>query len=175
MKKVIIGIATACAVVFTGCKSAPTVDTMYSTSYAIGVSVALVMNQTKIGDEDRNAIIGIINDVNQSVPETNSTFAASWTPIAQKHVDQLIADGKLDDAKGQIVMKLFCAGVKTLDYVVYKRYPVVGKNVELLESTTHGFCAGLLEYYKPANTLSVSPMTVKDEEAYAYMLKLTTK
>lgn len=72
-------------------------------------------------------------------------------------------------------MQLFGAGVKTLDYVVYKRYPVVGKNVELLESTTHGFCAGLLEYYKPVNTLSVGPMTVKDEEAYAYMLKLTTK
>lgn len=172
MKKILAIAAAACAIAVTGCKSTPTVDTMYSSSYAIGVSAALVMNQTKISDTDRNTIIEIINDVSASVPETNTTFTASWTPIAQKHVDQLIADGKLEDAQGKIIMSLFGAGVKTLDYVVYKRYPVVGQNIELLESTTHGFCDGLLAYYKPANAVSVGPKTVKDEEAYTYMLKL---
>lgn len=172
MNKILTGIAAAALIAVTGCKTTPTVDTMYSTSYAIGVSAALVMNQTKINDTDRNIIIDIVNTVNSSVPSTNTTFTTSWTPIAQQHVDELVANGKIDASEGSIIMSLFAAGVKTLDYVVYKRYPVVGQNVELLESTTHGFCTGLLTYYKPADSLSVGPAVVKDEEAYTYMSKL---
>jgi hypothetical protein len=44
MKKILAIAAAACAIAVTGCKSTPTVDTMYSSSYAIGVSAALVMN-----------------------------------------------------------------------------------------------------------------------------------
>lgn len=172
MNKILTGIIAAAMVVATGCKTTPTVDTMYSASYAIGVSAALVMNQTKINDRDRNIIIDIVNKVDSSVPSTNSTFTVAWTPIAQQHIDELVTQGKIDAPEGSIIMSLFAAGVKTLDYIVYKRYPVVGQNVELLESTTHGFCTGLLTYYKPANSLSISPTLVKDEEAYTHMSKI---
>lgn len=175
MKKIILGIVAAFTAILTGCKTTPSTDTMYSSSYAIGVSAALVMNQTKISDEDRNIIIDIVNEVNASVPDTNTTFSVAWTTIAQKHVDDLVTAGKLDEAQSKIIMSLFTAAVKTIDYVVYKRYPVVGQNIELIEAVTHGFCNGLLTYYTPANTVAaaVGPKTVYDKEAYDYMLKLT--
>jgi len=96
MKKLVLGVIAAIAMTFAGCKSVPSVDTLSSTSYAIGVSTALVMNQTKISDTDRNVIIEIMKKVDEAVPQTGKTFTDAWTPIATEYVGQLVADGKLD-------------------------------------------------------------------------------
>ena len=67
MKKIVLSIIAAFGLL-AGCKTVPSEDTLFSTSYAIGVSTALVMNQTKISDNNRNIIINIIQKVDEAMP-----------------------------------------------------------------------------------------------------------
>lgn len=176
MKKLILSLIATCMLMFSGCKSTPSEQTLYSTSYAIGVSTALVMNQTKISDDDRNVIIDIITKINTSVPEINQTFTDAWTPIATEHVDKLVVDGKLDSTQGQIILTAFKAASESLDYVIFKRYPKIGTNVTYVTSITHGFCTGLLTYFKPTNSVAtISADIVYDAEVYEIMQKKITK
>ena len=173
MKKLVLGVIAAIAMTFAGCKSVPSVDTLSSTSYAIGVSTALVMNQTKISDTDRNVIIEIMKKVDEAVPQTGKTFTDAWTPIATEYVGQLVADGKLDKTQAQLILTIFPSATQTLDYVVYKRYPKVGEDVTYIAAVTHGFSNGFLTYFPPANTVStVDRSVIYDAEAYEYMSKL---
>ena len=175
MKKLVLSIMAIVALVFTGCKTVPSEETLYSTSYAIGVSAALVMNQMKISDEDRNVITEIVKLVDEAVPQTNTTFTAAWTPIASEYVGKLVADGKIDPTQGQLILSAFTTASGTLDYVVFKRYPKIGTDVKYVSAVTHGFCTGLLTYFKPANTTAVSRDVVYDAEAYELMQKKLIK
>lgn len=174
MKKILFCLMTIFTMVFAGCKTTPSTATLYSTSYSIGVSAALVMNQTKIDDANRNIIIDIVNMVKTSVPAEGSTFTATWMPIASEYVGQLVSEGKMDEIQGQITLTAFNTAVKTLDYVIYKRYPKIGENVNYVNAVASGFTSGFLTYFTPANTVAtVSSDVVYDAEAYEYMLQLT--
>jgi len=172
MKKIVLSIIAAFGLL-AGCKTVPSEDTLFSTSYAIGVSTALVMNQTKISDADRNVIIEIMKKVDEAVPQTGKTFTDAWTPIASEYVGQLVADGKIDETQAQLILTIFPSATQTLDYVVYKRYPKVGEDVKYIAAVTHGFSNGFLTYFPPANTVStVDRSVIYDAEAYEYMSKL---
>lgn len=176
MKKLVLGLMAAIALVFTGCKTVPSVDTLYSTSYAIGVSTALVMNQTKLSDADRNVVIEIMKKVDEAVPQTGKTFTDAWTPIATEYVGQLVADGKLDETQAQLILTAFPAATQTLDYIVYKRYPKVGEDIKYVAAVTHGFSNGFLTYFPPANTVTASAKgVVYDAEAYELLQKKLAK
>ena len=173
MKKLVLSVIAAIALVFAGCKSVPSVDTLNSTAYAIGVSTALVMNQTKLSDADRNIVIDIVNQVNEAVPQTGKSFTEAWTPIATNYVNQLVADGNVDADQAKLILSACNSASQTLDYIVYKRYPKVGEDVTYIAAVTHGFSDGFLTYFKPANTVStVGRGVVYDAEAYEYMSKL---
>lgn len=171
MKKIVLSIIAAFGLL-AGCKTVPSEDTLFSTSYAIGVSTALVMNQIKISDADRNVIIEIMKKVDEAVPQTGKTFTDAWTPIASEYVGQLVADGKIDETQAQLILTIFPSATQTLDYVVYKRYPKVGEDVKYVAAVTHGFNSGFLTHFKPANTMSASNAPLYDAEAYEYMSKL---
>jgi len=128
MKKLAISAIAAVlsAVVLIGCKTTPSTEVLYATSYSIGVSAALVLDQTKLDDNARNTIIDIVGKIDESVPQTNVTFYAAWMNIAATHVEKLIESGKIDKSQGTIIMTAFSAAVQTLDYIVYKRFPTVG-------------------------------------------------
>lgn len=151
MRKIIdvVG-AAALAACVVGCKSMPTTDTMYSCSFAIGVSAGMVANGCKIDDTARNEVIEIVEVVREVVPETNQTFAAAWTPIAKAHTDALIAEGKIDAAQGQVIMAAFNAVVVGIDYVFY-RYPTAKQYQELTSAAIDGFADGFLLVFKPVN------------------------
>lgn len=165
------------SLLFTGCKSTsiPSVDAVYMTSYTVGTSAAMVMNMTSISEKDRAIIINIANIIDESVPQTNVTFEVSWTPIATAHVNELVTKGSIDESEGQIILSLFKTATKTLDYIVFKRYPTVGQNIELVSAITHGFVSGFLTNYKVSNTttsattFSTTTPVVYDVEAYNYM------
>lgn len=171
MKKIVLSIIAAFGLL-AGCKTVPSEDTLFSTSYAIGVSTALVMNKTKISDSNRNVIIEIMKKVDEVVQQTGKTFTDIWTPIASEYVGQLVADGKFDETQTQLILTIFHSATRTLDYVIYKRYPNVGEDVKYVAAVTHGFSNGFLTYFKTANTMSASNTPLYDAEAYEYMSKL---
>jgi len=169
MKKAMFAALAVVCAVFVGCKTVPTTEDIYSTSYAVGVSAGLVCNMTKIDDTSRNAVIDIMNEVQQCVPATNQTFEAAWTPIAKSHVAQLIADGKIDKGQGDLILALFGLAVKGIDYIFEVRYPQAKQYRDLTVAAVDGFIGGFLTVFKPANVTDARGTVLYDAEAYEYL------
>lgn len=169
MKKLIVGAIASMMAVATGCKSVPTDSQMFTTAYAVGAAAGLVADMTKIDDTSRNAIIDIMNEVESCVPETNQTFTAAWTPIAERHIAKLIEEGKLDLGQGILVAKTFNVAVNGIDYLFEVRFPKAKQYQDIVSAATHGFCGGFLATFKPANNMmSISNVTY-DVEAYDFL------
>lgn len=167
MKKLIIGSVIATALV-TGCKSIPSSDTLYITSKSIGVSVALVANETKIDDTVRNEIVNIVTLVNAYVPSTNETITASLDKICKDYVEKIYNEGKITKEQKKLILDASTLVVDGIDYVVYVRYPKIGDNAVLVEAVVHGYCDGFLTYFKPVDVLK-TPRTIDyDYDAYMF-------
>lgn len=150
--KLCLATALACiGLAFTGCKTVPSNDAMYTTSYAIGVAAGMITNETKIDDESRNAVCEIMSIVRSCTPATNETFEAKWMDIARAHVDTLVKEGKLDKVQGEIVLTAFRLACKGIDYVFEVRFPKAKQYKELVTSAIDGFCDGFLLVFKPVN------------------------
>lgn len=168
MKKIIIGAVIASALM-TGCKSVPSANTLYITSKAIGVSVALVANETKIDNTARNEIVNIVNLVDVYVPTTNETITVGLDKIVNAYVDKIYDEGKITDDQKKLILDVAKVMVDGIDYIVYVRYPKIGDNAVLVEAAIHGYSDGFLTYFKPANTMSASSATIDyDYEAYMF-------
>ena len=168
MKKLIMSLAAAVTLAFTGCKSIPSTDSMTNTSYAVGAASGMIANQTKIDDESRNVVIAIISEVDKCIPQTNQTFEAAWMPIAKEHTQKLIDDKKIDAGQGELILGAFDVACKGIDYLMKVRYPKAMQYTELVEAATHGFCSGFLTTFKPANSVSAVKVEI-DTEAYEYL------
>lgn len=167
--KLFCAIAAIAATILTGCKTTPTPEQMSTTSYTIGVTTAIVANQTKLDDVARGEIIAIMNKVSTVVPETNQTFETVWTPIATEHVTKLIAEKKITDAQGLLIKSAFSVVCKGIDYIITIRFPKSQQYAELVQAATHGFCDGFLSNFKPAMSMRSSTKYIVDAEAMKYL------
>jgi len=168
-----VAITSLCVALTTasvGCKSVPTTDTMYRTSYAVGVTTGMIANETKIDDASRNAICDVLNIVSSCVPETNQTFEAAWMPIAKAHIAKLVEDGKLDAAQARMVETTFSLIVQGIDYLFEYRFPKAKAYKEVVIAAIDGFTGGFLTVFKPANDTLSSARTVEfDAQAYQWL------
>ena len=168
------------ALAFVGCKSVPTVDTMYSTAQAIGYSAGLVANETKIDDKTRNAIVEITSIVASVVPETNQTFQAAWMPIAEAHAAKMVEEGKLDEGQAKLAVEGVKIATMGIDYV-FVRYSKAKTYKELVAAAVDGFTSGFLAVFKPVDSekLARGVGTVEkveyDKEAYVAIKAALTK
>lgn len=172
-KKSFFSVTLAALAVVIGCKTIPSIDQVFSTAYAVGVASGLIANNTKLDDESRNAVVDIMGKVEMCVPETNQTFKAAWTPIAEAHTQQLFDEGKIDKDQQALIMAAFNAAVMGIDYLTSVRYPQVRQYTDLTEAGVHGFCTGFLTQFKPANATATGTKCTYDQEAYEYLLKAT--
>lgn len=165
MKAVLmVAIASICIV---GCKSVPSVEKIESVSRLAGTSAAMVVNMTKIDEQSKAVIIEIMNEVEVCVPQTNQTFTEVWTPIAKDYVAKLIADGKIDDGQGQLIVSGFSIVCNGIDYIFDVRYPKARQYKELVEAAVHGFISGYKSVASPSLKSSVE---IKyDEEVFEYL------
>lgn len=175
MKKIMIAFVGLFALMLVGCKTTPTTDTMYATSYMIGGSTGMVMNNADIDNDSRNEIIAIVNEVKGCTPEAGQTFKEAWTPIAERHVAKLIEDGKIDKEKEDLILSAFNTVVMGIDYLFDVRYPQAKVYKDLTEAAINGFCTGLLETYKPANDALRATPKKYDERAYKFLMDKVSK
>lgn len=154
---------------FVGCKTLPTVESVTGTSYAVGVSAAYVVNETKITDETRTAIANIMTEVKQYVPSTNQTFASAWTPIAERQVQTLVANGKINATQGAHALKTFKIAIMGMDYVIAVKYPKLREYAELIDIATTSFCDGFLNGLSQQNVMKSSATAILDEDALQYL------
>lgn len=149
-KDFILGAAAAgvTATTVSGCKHLPTVDAVKLAAKAIGGATGLVLNECDIPAEARTAIIEITEKVLPCIPEIGVPLETAWTPIAQAHVDKLIADGKIDAALGPVIMAAFKLVVRGFA-LLEQKYPEVRVSRELLGAAVSGFGEGLLDTLRP--------------------------
>lgn len=169
MYKTLIAVGAIAATVLTGCKNTPTPEVMYKTANAIGVSAGMVANASNIPDDTRTVVVDIVKEVDKCIPRTNQTFEAAWTPVAEAHVEKLVADGKLTNYNKDLVLKTFNIAVCGIDYIFDVRYPEARQYQDVVESAVHGFTEGFLVVFKSTTTLSATPKEEFDSQAFEYL------
>ena len=130
----------------TGCKTRLNVDNINRIFYYGGASTALVMNETSLEKEKRIVIYDVFVDIRACNPEVGQPLEAAWTPIAQKHVDILVTEGKIDAGTGVVIMAGFrtaMAGVNLLE----QHHPEIREDRDLLSAAITGFTDGFLERF----------------------------
>lgn len=150
MKKLITLAIAAAMCAFTGCKTPPTVEMMYNTSKSVGLTVAVILNNTTIDDESRGYIIDIANEVVRIVPAPGETFEGRWMAIAETHVQLLLDEEKITQAQADLILAAFKVVVKGIDYV-FTRYEKAKNVQELVSAAVDGFADGFLANFKPSN------------------------
>ena len=171
MKNILMAIMAAFAVVFSGCKQVPSVETMEATATAVGKAAGYVVNQTKIDDKSRTVVIEIVTKAAEVTPAKDQTFVDAWTPIAKEITDKLIADGKVDRGQALIINGAFGVVCKGIDYLLAVRYPKAKETQNLVSAAVKGFTTGFLAVFKPVNgAVSATASGDYDKEAYEYLM-----
>lgn len=172
MKKILISSSCLFALMLaiSGCNTVPTSENAYATSYMIGVSTGMIMNNTDIKNEQRGEIIAILNEVKSIVPEADHSFKESWTPIAESHVSRLIDDGKINQVEGNLILTTFNTVVLGIDYLFDVRYPEYRQYKDINGAAVHGFISGLLDTYREENYALQSTNKAYDKEAYEFLM-----
>ena len=170
MKKIILYVASAVAMLFFGCKQIPSVETMETTAIAVGKAAAYVANQTKIDDKSRAVVIEVMTKASEVVPSADQTFVDAWTPIAKEVTDKLVKEGKLDEAQAVLVNSAFAVACKGLDYLVTVRFPKAKQYENLMSAAVKGFTSGFLSVFKPVNGVVSVPAEDYDKEAYDFLM-----
>jgi hypothetical protein len=167
-KLVIIGCCVV-SMIFTGCKTLPSVEKMETTSQAIGYTAGLVANNVSINDEQRNIIVDIINKVKDCTPTNQQTFVSAWTPVATEYVKDLVVAGKIKEREGVLILKVFDIVANGMDYVFDNVYPKAREYENLVTAAIRGFTNGFLTTFKPVNR--VFNKNIKfDKDAYEYLM-----
>lgn len=176
MKKLCLFTIISCLFAVIGCKTLPTVDKMYITSYAVGAASAKVIDITNVSDKTVAAVITILNSTQTYVPSTNETFSAKWPVIVDQRINTLVEKSEISDADAKFVKAAFVTMCKGLDYIVDVRYPSAKQYNDLMSSAIYGFSSGFTTYFNNSYVLksSVTPNSLDGKEftqAYRYLTK----
>lgn len=177
MKKLIMTTIAAIALVCcNGCKTKWTVEQVDTMSFAVGAAAAKVANlyDDKISVESRDATIEVMNKLQYCIPDTNETFQAKWTEIASEHLDTLVASKKITEAQKDKIMIIVNMATSAIDRFCDK-HDGVKQSKEYTSAIVHGFCAGFLNNFKPANMFGARIKTEYDEDTYEFLMQTYCK
>lgn len=163
-KLFMIAAVSAVAFMFSGCKSVPSTDSMYAISSSIGKTAGLAVELSKASQEVKDGIVKVLDIASATVPATNETFVAKWTPIIETEVQKLIDNGKVTAEEGKVIKHAMYVACEGID-LIFIRYPVAKQYKELVSAAVDGFCTGFKSVI--TTTFAVSPDF--DQEAYTYL------
>lgn len=170
MKKLLLALLTT-LVLLVGCSTIPTQQSMFSIAQSIGYSSAMIANETSIDDKSREAILNILNIVTTVVPTTNSTFNATWVPVAQMHASNMVAEGKLTTQQATLVVSGVTVIAMGVDYM-FTVYPEAKEYQELTAAAIDGFASGFTTVFIKKTTAPRTMYIPYDEKAYEALKKM---
>lgn len=166
MKKSILGVCALGLAMLVGCT--PSEQQIKQTATAIGYAAGLVANETPIKEDARNALIVVLNEVREYLPNEGQSFAEAWEPIIKEKVAALVEAGKIDAATGEIVTSVAIIAAKGVDYIFEIRYPAAKQYANLVAAGASGAIDGFLAAFKPANSKDGGEAIERDEAAYQW-------
>lgn len=162
MKNIIISTVAAVMVAFgigifvTGCDELPSEEKIEMLSKSIGVAAGCAVDLSGVSDKDRNAILEVLDIVDDVVPAPNESFATAWKPVIDNTVQKLVDEGKLDVRAGELVKSALYVAAQGLDYVFDVRWPRAKDYKNLISAGIRGFTEGFKNVVKPANVLTAA-------------------
>lgn len=120
MKKLFTILITICIFGIYGCKSIPTEDQITGLSYAAGLAAGYACELNNVDTSVIETTLTVLNNISLVIPETNSTFVVTWTPLIISNVNKYIDAGKINNTHGQIIISSLTLVAKTVDYMFIK-------------------------------------------------------
>ena len=174
-------VVTAVFFIFVGCKSTPTTDQVYNTSYACGISAGMVCDQIEKVDEVRDTVVEVVKACREVTPMPGASFAKAWRYEAEVVTARLIDAGKIDQGKASLIEDCAYLLGEGLDYGMTLFPDSVKRNAELVQAAVNGGCDGFLTVFKPTDNKirSVEKLNVldalKDDKAYELLRAKASK
>lgn len=131
----------------TGCTTPPTADVVYLAGRGCGSTTGIVLDNAVKDPEVRKRIVEIAGPVSQVIPQVGQTLDEAWGDVAKEHTAKLVAQDKLTEAQGRMVVagfKLVCVGWSALE----DRYPSIRVSRDLANAGLSGFFDGFLATFK---------------------------
>ena len=142
----VIGVSVA----FSGCKAPLNDEKGRKIGVGVGGATGLVLDACGLDDDSRNAVVGVVGEINRVVPQEGETVADVMSRVAQKYVDGLAKAGKLTPAQATAVNAAVTLLLKGWG-IIEERHPGVKAWCSLSATVVGGFCDGFLAVYKPVN------------------------
>ena len=141
-----IGVSSAVS----GCKFILNDEKGRKIGVGVGGATGLVLDACELDDDSRNAVVGVVGEINRVVPQEGETVADAMSRVAQTYIDGREKDGKLTPAQATAVNAAVTLLFKGWG-IIEERHPVVKAWCSLSAAVVGGFCDGFLAVYKPAN------------------------
>jgi hypothetical protein len=135
-----------------GCKSTPGTSAVYLVAKGIGGAAGLVLNDCALPPEARSALVSVVTAVMGATPGPSETLTTTWVGAAKKHVESLVADGKVKPLVGTIALAAFT--VVAYAYTLLEiRHPQVRAVRELAFAAVDGLASGFLATFRPTGLI----------------------
>jgi len=144
-----------------GCKSIPGMEAVYLAGKGIGGAAGLVLNECSLSQDTRDLLVSVATAVMNTTPGPGEGLSETFIGAAKRHVDALVAAGKVKPLTGAVVIAAFAVVVYAYALLEIK-FPQVRVVRELMCSALDGFMAGFLATFKPTK------LTVLDYDVEAY-------
>lgn len=169
IKKTIIAVLTVAATIaasigITGCDKLPSPEKIEILSTSVGVAAGCAVDIAGTSDKDRQAILDVLDVLDDVVPEQGQSFLYAWTPVISETVDKLVADGKLDVKAAPIVKNALFVAAQGLDYMFEVRWPKAREYKDLVSSGIRGFTSGFKTIIRPSNALQAAKLDYNEDE-----------
>lgn len=173
MKKILTIVCAAVMAVFAGCKTVPSTSTVYALSEAVGVAAGkaceLAMADKHFDDNARTTTLAILNVLEETIPNTNETFTATWTPVVNELTAKFVAEGKIDATQGELIKLAMGMVTQALDYEFDVRHLKWKQYQDIVSAAVHGFAAGYTYVIKPVNpTRMAVPLTEREYDVETF-------
>jgi len=135
-------------VLFSGCKDLPDAATIGSLSKAVGYAAGITCNLTKMSEKTKTNLVEILDIAAEVLPEKDQSFTEVWTPLVKDLVGKAVAEKKIENGEGQLIILAMGVVTKGLDYVFDVRWPNAKKYTDLVAAGTKGFVEGFKSVLK---------------------------
>lgn len=158
MKRFIMSMLTAAAILFSGCTETVNETTVSATAYACGLIAGGATELSKTKTSVKEGIAAVLEIAESVAPEGEKTFLETWTPIVEDSVKRLVEDKKLEEGGGEFVRKCSLTVASGIDFL-FERHPDWKNYKNFVSVAVHSFVEG----YKSVMLVSATPETSKDK------------
>ena len=171
-------------VILVGCKTLPDTTQIALISTSAGTTAGLTMltldKTANINVNTHNIICDIMSKAEYWTPATNETVQTYATrKVKENVVNELIAEGKINDTQATLILKATDLGGTAIDYGFAKLKEKKGIDIYAIEGgvsiAINDFTSAFLAIYKPVNveTMSIGAAYVEtDTEIDATLVQI---